>query len=135
MCTDQNAELFWHCDTIYVLGVKIPISRNQFGVELGPTGRAGVTYSRAGLQRLFLQKTFFHNTCLIADVVNAGAGLKTLDKKLEWNKLFEEHLKNLDAKKPVILTGDLNVAHEEIGGLLEQTCCQLLTTQVKTVTP
>ncbi|XP_046669640.1 DNA-(apurinic or apyrimidinic site) endonuclease isoform X2 [Homalodisca vitripennis] len=47
-------------------------------------------------------------------VVNAGQGLKTLDRKIEWNKLFEEYLKNLDAKKPVILTGDMNVAHKEI---------------------
>lgn len=55
---------------------------------------------------------------LTTDVVNAGQGLKTLDKKLEWNKLFEEHLKMLDAKKPVILAGDLNVAHNEIGKFL-----------------
>ncbi|XP_054271392.1 DNA-(apurinic or apyrimidinic site) endonuclease isoform X1 [Macrosteles quadrilineatus] len=47
-------------------------------------------------------------------VVNAGQGLKTLDRKLEWNKQFEKYLKELDAKKPVILTGDLNVAHKEI---------------------
>lgn len=65
-------------------------------------------------------KTSFNlPTVLTTDVVNAGQGLKTLDKKLEWNKLFEEHLKKLDAKKPVILAGDLNVAHKEIGKFLE----------------
>lgn len=64
-------------------------------------------------------KTYFNwPTVLTTDVVNAGQGLKTLDKKLEWNKLFEEHLKTLDAKKPVILAGDLNVAHKEIGKFL-----------------
>ncbi|XP_026676842.1 uncharacterized protein LOC103505813 [Diaphorina citri] len=48
------------------------------------------------------------------DVPNAGAGLKTLDKRLEWDKLFHEHLVKLDAEKPVILIGDLNVSHKPI---------------------
>ncbi|CAG9802285.1 unnamed protein product [Chironomus riparius] len=47
-------------------------------------------------------------------VVNAGRGLKTLDKRLEWNKIFDEYIKSLDKKKPVIIAGDLNVAHNEI---------------------
>jgi AP endonuclease-1 len=47
-------------------------------------------------------------------VVNAGRGLKTLDKRLEWNDVFDEHVKNLDKEKPVIIAGDLNVAHNEI---------------------
>ena len=32
-----------------------------------------------------------------------------------WDKDFTEYLKTLDKKKPVILCGDLNVAHKEIG--------------------
>lgn len=32
-----------------------------------------------------------------------------------WDKDFREYLKSLDKKKPVILCGDLNVAHKEIG--------------------
>ncbi|XP_070506659.1 DNA repair nuclease APEX1-like [Chironomus tepperi] len=47
-------------------------------------------------------------------VVNAGRGLKTLDKRLKWNKIFDEYIKDLDKKKPVIIAGDLNVAHNEI---------------------
>ncbi|KAI0670400.1 Endonuclease/exonuclease/phosphatase [Trametes maxima] len=43
-------------------------------------------------------------------VVNAGTGLKTLDAKKEWNTHFEAYIRALDAKKPVIWTGDLNVA-------------------------
>lgn len=34
---------------------------------------------------------------------------------MQWDKEFREYLKKLDEKKPVILTGDLNVAHEPIG--------------------
>lgn len=47
-------------------------------------------------------------------VVNAGRGLKTLNKRLTWNKVFDEHVKSLDQKKPVIIAGDMNVSHTEI---------------------
>ncbi|KDQ60961.1 hypothetical protein JAAARDRAFT_31958 [Jaapia argillacea MUCL 33604] len=43
-------------------------------------------------------------------VVNAGQNLKTLDAKKEWNTHFESHIRDLDNQKPVIWTGDLNVA-------------------------
>lgn len=47
-------------------------------------------------------------------VVNAGRGLKTLDKRMEWNDVFDKYIQQLDKKKPVIIAGDLNVAHNEI---------------------
>lgn len=37
---------------------------------------------------------------------------------MKWDEEFRKYLKELDTKKPVVLTGDLNVAHEEIGILL-----------------
>lgn len=40
--------------------------------------------------------------------------LSRLDFKLKFNDALLSHLKKLQTKKPVILTGDLNVAHEEI---------------------
>ena len=46
---------------------------------------------------------------------NAGQGLKRLSFKQEWDVDLREYMKKLDAKKPVILCGDLNVAHLEIG--------------------
>lgn len=33
---------------------------------------------------------------------------------MQWEDDFREYLKTLDAKKPVVLCGDLNVAHNEI---------------------
>lgn len=51
----------------------------------------------------------------VLDIPNAGAGLKTLPKRMKWDEEFRNYLKKLDAKKPVVLTGDLNVAHQEIG--------------------
>lgn len=47
-------------------------------------------------------------------VPNAGKKLITLPKRLNWDPELRRHLKELDAKKPVILCGDLNVAHLEI---------------------
>ena len=45
---------------------------------------------------------------------NAGQGLKRLDFKHEWDIAFKNYVKALDAKKPVIICGDLNVAHQAI---------------------
>ncbi|SEO83847.1 exodeoxyribonuclease III [Paenibacillus sp. OV219] len=45
---------------------------------------------------------------------NAKRDLSRLDYRLEWEDRFRRYLVELDAKKPVILCGDLNVAHEEI---------------------
>ena len=47
-------------------------------------------------------------------VPNSGQELKRLDYRKEWDEEFLNYLKKLDIQKPVILTGDLNVAHEPI---------------------
>jgi exodeoxyribonuclease-3 len=49
-----------------------------------------------------------------AYVPNSGEGLKRLDFRMGFEDDLLAYMKELDAKKPVILTGDLNVAHEEI---------------------
>ncbi len=45
---------------------------------------------------------------------NAQDGLRRLDHRMAWEDAFRSYLQNLDEKKPVIVCGDLNVAHEEI---------------------
>ncbi len=45
---------------------------------------------------------------------NSQNELKRLDYRMVWEDDFCAYLRALDAKKPVILCGDLNVAHEEI---------------------
>ncbi|OUQ22458.1 exodeoxyribonuclease III [Flavonifractor sp. An135] len=45
---------------------------------------------------------------------NAQRGLTRLDYRMVWEDAFRAYLKELDGKKPVILCGDLNVAHQEI---------------------
>jgi exodeoxyribonuclease III len=49
-----------------------------------------------------------------AYVPNSGQDLKRLDYRKTWDADFLKFLKGLDTKKPLIFTGDLNVAHEEI---------------------
>ena len=49
-----------------------------------------------------------------AYVPNAQDGLKRLDYRMSWEDDFRNYLLELDKKKPVILCGDLNVAHKEI---------------------
>lgn len=45
---------------------------------------------------------------------NSQDGLKRLDYRMTWEVDFQNYLKSLDAKKPVIVCGDMNVAHKEI---------------------
>lgn len=55
--------------------------------------------------------SFFMVTCYTPNSQNE---LKRLDYRMEWEDAFRHYLKELDKKKPVILCGDLNVAHQEI---------------------
>ena len=45
---------------------------------------------------------------------NSQDGLKRLDYRMQWEEAFRAYLLQLDARKPVIVCGDLNVAHREI---------------------
>ena len=45
---------------------------------------------------------------------NAQDGLRRLDYRMQWEDDFRAYLQGLDAQKPVIVCGDMNVAHEEI---------------------
>lgn len=45
---------------------------------------------------------------------NAQQGLARIEHRLKWESAFSRYLTNLDTQKPVIVCGDLNVAHNEI---------------------
>ena len=47
-------------------------------------------------------------------VPNSQDGLKRLDYRMKWEDDFRSYLLRLNEKKPVIVCGDLNVAHQEI---------------------
>lgn len=45
---------------------------------------------------------------------NSQDGLKRIEYRMSWEDAFREHVLELNKKKPVIICGDMNVAHEEI---------------------
>ena len=55
--------------------------------------------------------SFYFITCYTP---NAQDGLRRIDYRMAWEDDFRAYLQSLDSAKPVILCGDLNVAHEEI---------------------
>lgn len=56
-------------------------------------------------------ENFYLVTCYTP---NSQDGLRRLDYRMTWEDDFLAYIKDLDKKKPVILCGDLNVAHQEI---------------------
>ncbi len=54
---------------------------------------------------------FFLVTCYTP---NAQDGLARIDHRLRWEAAFRDYLLALDRQKPVLVCGDLNVAHQEI---------------------
>ena len=56
-------------------------------------------------------ESFYVVTCYTPNSQNE---LRRLDYRMTWEDAFLAYLKALDEKKPVILCGDLNVAHQEI---------------------
>ena len=54
---------------------------------------------------------FFLVTCYTP---NAQRDLARIDYRMEWEDAFRAYLLELDSRKPVIVCGDLNVAHQEI---------------------
>lgn len=56
-------------------------------------------------------ENYFFVTCYTP---NSQTELKRLDYRMNWEADFQNYIKELDTVKPVILCGDLNVAHKEI---------------------
>lgn len=56
-------------------------------------------------------ENYFFLTCYTP---NSQSELKRLEYRMSWEEKFLSYLKKLEKTKPVILCGDLNVAHKEI---------------------
>ena len=98
----------------------------NYAVKKGYSGTAifarqepvGVTYG-VGVEELDTEgrmitleyPDFYLVTCYTP---NAQQELARIDHRLKWDDAFREYLCRLDQKKPVIVCGDLNVAHQEI---------------------
>ncbi|MGN0234445.1 MAG: exodeoxyribonuclease III [Bacteroidaceae bacterium] len=59
-----------------------------------------------------LEMTDFFLVCVYTP--NSQDGLRRLDYRMRWEDDFRAYLRRLDEQKPVIVCGDMNVAHEEI---------------------
>lgn len=59
-----------------------------------------------------LEYADFYLVCVYTP--NSQDGLRRLDYRMSWEDDFREYLCKLDMQKPVIVCGDMNVAHEEI---------------------
>jgi exodeoxyribonuclease III len=59
-----------------------------------------------------LESEMFYLVCVYTP--NSQEELRRLDYRMQWEEDFQTYVKSLDAKKPVIVCGDMNVAHNEI---------------------
>ncbi|XP_055641949.1 recombination repair protein 1 [Toxorhynchites rutilus septentrionalis] len=99
---------YWLCKPGGYAGVAIYSKKMPINVVYG----LGDDEQDADGRLLTAEYEKFYLICVY--VPNAGRKLVTLPKRLRWNEKFHQYLKDLDSKKPVIICGDMNVAHEEI---------------------
>ncbi|KAJ1733956.1 hypothetical protein LPJ61_001311 [Coemansia biformis] len=103
---------YWHCSTAKkgysgtaVFSKVKPLSV-KYGFDAGVDGDADVEGRLISLE--------FDSFHLVACYVpNAGEKLVRLDRRLCWDESIRAHLAGREKTKPVVYTGDLNVAHNE----------------------
>ncbi|EFH56191.1 apurinic endonuclease-redox protein [Arabidopsis lyrata subsp. lyrata] len=104
---------FWSCSVskLGYSGTAIISRIKPLSVRYG-TGLSGSDHDMEG--RIVTAE--FDSFYLINTYVpNSGDGLKRLSYRIEeWDRTLSNHIKELEKSKPVVLTGDLNCAHEEI---------------------
>ena len=86
---------------VFTKHTPLSVSYNIGVEEHGHEGRA-----------VTLEYEDFYLVCVYTP--NAQDGLKRIDYRMAWEDAFRDYLLSLDAKKPVVVCGDMNVAHEEI---------------------
>ena len=97
-----SAEQKGYSGTCIITKIK-PISVT-YGISIKEHDKEGRVIT-AEFERLYL---------VTAYIPNSKRGLLRLDYRQKWDADFTNYLCELDKKKPVVLCGDLNVAHEEI---------------------
>ncbi|XP_053673788.1 DNA-(apurinic or apyrimidinic site) endonuclease [Anopheles nili] len=99
---------YWLCNTKGYAGVAIYSKKMPIHVAYG---LGDAEHDRDG-RLLTAEYEKFYLVCVY--VPNSGKKLVNLPARMRWDEKFQQYLRELDAKKPVILCGDMNVAHEEI---------------------
>ena len=90
-----------------VLSVEYGIPRNS-----GTPGTPGDSGIHAEGRVITLEMEEFYLVTVYTP--NSQDGLRRLEQRMVWDDEFREYLVALDRKKPVIVCGDMNVAHQEI---------------------
>ena len=83
---------------------RVPVAGAEFGIGIDEHDHEG--------RVITCDMGEFYLVCCYTP--NSQDGLKRLDYRMRWEDDFRAYLQKLDRTKPVILCGDLNVAHEEI---------------------
>ncbi|KAF8094384.1 hypothetical protein N665_0364s0013 [Sinapis alba] len=111
--SDGYDHSFWSCSVskLGYSGTAIISRIKPLSVRYG-TGLSGSDHDMEG--RIVTAE--FDSFYLITTYVpNSGDGLKRLSYRIEeWDRTLSKYIKELEKSKPVVLTGDLNCAHEEI---------------------
>ena len=89
-------------------GVAIYTKKEPLSVHYGLKDNA---YDEEGRVISLEFENFYFVGCYVP---NSGDGLKRLDFRMEFEDRLRQYLTELDKVKPVVYTGDLNVAHQEI---------------------
>ena len=101
-------ECYWHsAEKKGYSGTAVFSRRAPLSVAYGING----THTDEGRVITLEFDKFFFVTCYTP---NSQDGLKRLEYRMQWETDLREYLMQLDAKKPVVYCGDLNVAHQEI---------------------
>ncbi|GAA5864412.1 hypothetical protein JCM8547_005812 [Rhodosporidiobolus lusitaniae] len=93
---------YW-ANKVAVVSKIAPISEPVFGF---PEGKR---YDKEDGRVRALTLEFRHCYLLATYVPNSGENFKKLERRKDWTDDFEPYIRSLDAKKPVIWTGDFNV--------------------------
>lgn len=105
----KDYHVFWHAavrkgysgTAVFTKREPLSVQYENFGEEMSTEGRLiALEY-----ESFFLLSVY---------TPNAGDGLKRLSFRMEWDNRFRDFISELDKQKPLIITGDLNVAHNEI---------------------
>ncbi len=103
---------YWHsAEKKGYSGTAIFSRMEPLSVSYGLPNEAELGFLQEGRVITLEFKEFYFVTCYTP---NAQKELARLQYRMDWDDAFREYLVSLDAKKPVVVCGDLNVAHNEI---------------------
>lgn len=105
----EGYESYWHyAEKKGYSGTAIFTRRKPLSVAYGIGEPTGDAEGRA----VTLEFETFYLVCLY--VPNSQDGLRRLEYRMTWEDALRSYVLGLDKQKPVVICGDLNVAHEEI---------------------